>query len=275
MPNKSMPKKAPRNNALFAAQRYVPLRKLNDIFIESQLAVQGLKTIRADFAARQAKKQTRYRLLAPSIKAEPVGLSRNISTIIELVDARISSKEYVQSLVFSIALIEDYISTCLTLIIRAYPQKLLTSAKGKQAAEDEIKTIMLKDVIEAKSIGDLISDKAEKRVRDALYATPTQLKGYMASIFGFAIKDDIWGKYVELKATRDIYVHGDGRANDIYVGKAGALARAKRGDMLPIDSAYFNDSIVCLKNVLTDVYRGLKSKYGDSAEVHKILKTTP
>lgn len=49
-------------------------------------------------------------------------------------------------------------------------------------------------------------------------------------------------KYLELKATRDIYIHNQGIANDIYLIKADTLARVKSGHFLPVDIQYFLQS---------------------------------
>ena len=46
-------------------------------------------------------------------------------------------------------------------------------------------------------------------------------------------------KYMEIKATRDIYLHNQGIANDIYIRKASSHSREESGKKLPIDSEYF------------------------------------
>lgn len=49
-------------------------------------------------------------------------------------------------------------------------------------------------------------------------------------------------RYMEIKASRDIYIHNRGEANDLYVKKASSHARVKSGHMLPIDTVYFMES---------------------------------
>lgn len=49
-------------------------------------------------------------------------------------------------------------------------------------------------------------------------------------------------KYIELKATRDIHIHNGGTANEIYIAKAGMMARVKSGYYLPVDIQYFLQS---------------------------------
>jgi len=49
-------------------------------------------------------------------------------------------------------------------------------------------------------------------------------------------------RYMEVKATRDIFVHNRGIANEVYVRKAGTHARTKPGMVLPTDIQYFLES---------------------------------
>ncbi|MCA9408486.1 MAG: hypothetical protein KC733_07340 [Candidatus Omnitrophica bacterium] len=46
-------------------------------------------------------------------------------------------------------------------------------------------------------------------------------------------------QYVEVKATRDIYIHNQGIANQIYIEKSASHARVKKGAGLPITVDYF------------------------------------
>ena len=55
-------------------------------------------------------------------------------------------------------------------------------------------------------------------------------------------------KYIEIKATRDIYIHNKGNANEMYLSKAGSHARVKAEEFLPIDTIYFLESFeACLQ----------------------------
>src|SRR5690606_24248426 len=49
-------------------------------------------------------------------------------------------------------------------------------------------------------------------------------------------------RYIEVKASRDIFIHNQGVANEIYARKAGSHARVTPGMLLPADAAYFLES---------------------------------
>ncbi|MCH7784640.1 MAG: hypothetical protein IIB06_04375 [Bacteroidetes bacterium] len=56
------------------------------------------------------------------------------------------------------------------------------------------------------------------------------------------LENPIYHQYIELKATRDIHIHNGGNANEIYLSKAGPLARVKAGIYLPVTVQYFLQS---------------------------------
>ncbi|OFX60855.1 MAG: hypothetical protein A2046_14620 [Bacteroidetes bacterium GWA2_30_7] len=53
------------------------------------------------------------------------------------------------------------------------------------------------------------------------------------------LETPVFHQYIELKATRDIHIHNKGIANEIYLNKAGVLARVKSGIYLPVTIQYF------------------------------------
>lgn len=61
--------------------------------------------------------------------------------------------------------------------------------------------------------------------------------------------------FIEAKASRDIIVHAQ--------RKAGQFARAKVGDLLPIDDHYFKSVIGTIKDVYASIYDAVISEYGD------------
>lgn len=188
-------------------QRYV--RRLNDLYIEAQLSVQGLSSVLRDVTSLQESGQKRFKISAPSTRKSPRNIYRDFDSVNNLLEQRINSKEYIQTIVFAVALAESYISGCLQTVIRAFPQKLLTSTKGTEVKEGATLSVDLRDILQSSSIDSIIADRAAHRVRDASYATPDSYFKYCKSIFGFDYSDDIRKQYIEIKASRDIFVHND------------------------------------------------------------------
>jgi hypothetical protein len=260
------------NYAFLRAEQQRHVRRINDIYIEAELSIRGLREVSGSIDDLKMKGLKNFKIRAPSIEGRPRNIRRELGLVKKIVEDRIKTKEYIQSIVFAVALIEGYTSWSLECVIRAYPQKILISAKGAPLKETDSMPVDMRDVVKATSLDTLIADRAKQRVVDAAYATPEDFFKYCEQIFGFGLKETLRSQYIELKAARDVYVHNDGVANQIYLRKSGTSARAKDGEPLPIDSEYLSDSIVCLKQVLSDTYRGLIAKYGKSHELNGILK---
>ncbi|MGH8604613.1 MAG: hypothetical protein ACREXR_18065, partial [Gammaproteobacteria bacterium] len=57
-------------------------------------------------------------------------------------------------------------------------------------------------------------------------------------------------RYMEVKVSRDIFIHNRGIANDVYVRKAASHVRVRSGMALPADTVYFLESYEYLLAVL-------------------------
>ncbi len=80
----------------------------------------------------------------------------------------------------------------------------------------------------------------EQYIRELAYLGPKDQATELEKILGVDLMNlpALW-TYLEVKATRDIWVHNGGFANEIYVRKAGAHARAAKGQLLPVGTNYF------------------------------------
>ena len=75
------------------------------------------------------------------------------------------------------------------------------------------------------------------------------------------IEPEIISAYIEIKASRDIIVHGNGVANNIYLEKSGEAARASLGDELSIDRNYFKSVVISLKSLSGEIQKKTEAVY--------------
>jgi hypothetical protein len=247
------------------------LKKVNDVLVETALAVQGLQLALQDAETKLTKGQKRYTLKVPNKRTKVVPIHRNLRKLVSSLKDQISSKEYIQALVFIVSIVESYLSSNLIRLLRAYPKKLLVSTKGKELQASESYSVDMREIVAAASIDDIVDTRARQRVRDAMYASPKQYLSYFSSISGFKPTPEAWNAFIELKATRDLYVHGDGTINEIYIEKVGTSGRGQVGDMAIVDSQYFDKSISCLKEVMSNIFVGLREKYSDSEDLKRVF----
>jgi len=246
------------------------LKKLNDVLVETALAVEGLISVHDDVVERIAQGDTAYHLVVPNKRAKLIPIRRNLQSLAAKLENDISSTQYVKSIVFIVTILEDYLSTNLIRVLRAYPRKLLIPVKGTPGGAATY-AVEMRDLLEAGSLGAIVRQRAEQRTRDAMYASPAQYIGYFSAVTGVQIKSTVWETYAEIKATRDLYVHSDGTVNDIYIAKTGSRARHTKGQKAVVDAAYFDSAASCLKHLMSEIYVGLRGTFSNSMELRRIF----
>ncbi|WP_424361460.1 hypothetical protein [Methylocystis parvus] len=245
------------------------IKQINDIFIETRLSIGGLKR---QLLKYEGHKQARIHIAVPSNGGKNANIQRKRSQIIGMLNQKIAHKEFMQSLVFAITVTESYVQDTLCLALTAYPHKLTVSPKGNKS---ESFCVDVKEIANTESLDNLISELARLRIRDVMYATPKSYMNYMNEVLSFTINDELLDKYIEMKATRDAYIHGDGTCNEIYIKKSGKMARVKVGERLPVDEDYLKNCLACMKEIFTEIYRGMMNHHGDSKKMQRAFDLDP
>lgn len=102
------------------------------------------------------------------------------------------------------------------------------------------KKIELSFVLSAKSIEEVHARAADALINDLSYLSPKDFAKSFAELTGVDLTDcAAFQRYQEIKATRDVYMHNGGFANQMYLKKSGSHARAKDLEKVPIDLVYF------------------------------------
>ena len=247
------------------------LKKLNDDLFETTLAIQGMDSVLRDVSSRLAKGQKSYSIQVPNKLAKLIPIRRNLVTLQATLNQDAAPNAYVRSIVFLITLVEDYLAVNMKRVLRAYPKKLLISTKGKKLGDMDQYAIDVRELLEAVSLEAVIEQLAGQRVRDAIYASPTQYVAYFKAVCHVDFKEMTWRSYVEIKATRDLYLHGNGLVNEVYRKKTGEDARFALGEKAIVDAAYFNAATSCLKAVMSEIYTGIRGKFASSIELRKVF----
>ncbi len=131
-----------------------------------------------------------------------------------------------------ITLIEAMFTDLLKAIILKYPKKL-----GNK------KQINISTVLSLNSIEEIHLDIINKLLNELTYKSPAEfIKEFKDITSVDLLETPATHRYKEIKATRDIYIHNNGIANEIYVAKAETLTRATIGQVLPISIQYFLES---------------------------------
>ena len=141
-------------------------------------------------------------------------------------------------LVQLVTIIEALLGDVVRTIITRYPQKLGTK-----------RTITLQHVLEAKTLEDVHLRATDSLLNDLAYKSPSEFAESLASLLSINLLEcPAFHRYIELKATRDVFIHNRSVVNDTYLRKAGSHARARAGHTLVVDIPYFLESYeACLQ----------------------------
>ncbi len=151
-----------------------------------------------------------------------------ISQYTELTNSQIA----VNGIYQLVTILEAALSDFLREVILTYPQKI-----GKKR---DIKSNM---VLSCTSIEELHLKIVDEIVHKLSFASPKDFAEECKSFFSINMLEcPAFHKYLEIKATRDIYIHNLGVANEKYIVKADSHARVKSGQRLPVNIAYFLES---------------------------------
>lgn len=126
--------------------------------------------------------------------------------------------------------IEVLLGDILRLVLIQYPNKI----PNKRKCDYDI-------ILKSQSIEELKISLINSLMNELNYKSPKEFAEEFHTYTGVNLfESPFYHSYIELKATRDIHIHNNGVANDIYLTKAGAKARvSKAGLLLPVDMLYF------------------------------------
>ena len=124
-------------------------------------------------------------------------------------------------------------------------------------------------VLGAKSLDEIKLAVVHSILNELAYKTPKEYGEEFEKYVGVKLLEQpIYHRYIELKATRDIYIHNQGKANDIYAAKADRLSRVKSGQFLPVNIQYFLQSYEnCIQ--LTEILEEESNKIWPSLDYQK------
>jgi hypothetical protein len=100
----------------------------------------------------------------------------------------------------------------------------------------------------------MIDALIEKELQEVFYDRPMNWFEYMRTLTKISSPTDAEAaQFAEVKATRDVFVHGQGIANAFYVDKAGTIARAQPGKPLDIPGPYHQGSWDLICKLVCDI----------------------
>lgn len=138
----------------------------------------------------------------------------------------------VNALVQLVTIVETMLGDIVRAVVVRYPHKL----GGKRS-------LSIQTVLESTSIEEVHLRATDALLNELAYKSPTEFAESVHQLLSVNLLEcPSFHWYVEVKATRDIFIHNRGIANEVYVRKSGSHARVKSGMVAPVDIQYFLES---------------------------------
>jgi hypothetical protein len=138
----------------------------------------------------------------------------------------------INALVQLITLVETMLGDLVRAVVVRYPQKLGTK-----------RSIPIQAVLESTSMEEVHIRATDALLNELAYKSPAEFAEQVEQLLSVKLLEcPAFHRYMEVKVTRDIFIHNRGIANDVYCRKAGTHARVKSGMALPADIQYFLES---------------------------------
>jgi len=138
----------------------------------------------------------------------------------------------INALVQLVTIVETMLGDVLRAVVARYPHKL--GAK---------RTLSIQSVLESTSLEEVHIRATDTLLNELAYKSPAEFaESFQQLLSANLLECPAFHWYMEVKASRDIFIHNRGIANDVYIRKAGSHARVKSGMGLPADIQYFLES---------------------------------
>lgn len=235
----------------FRRPRTQTIKALNNLSVVNTIAQNSLKEARDNL---KSKKIAKLHYEIPVVTGETIVVARRKSKIISLLEKAVNRDLYRQALITAVAITEDYLFKSLMTILLWYPQKIPNSGEKK---------IDFSLILSTKDKDELIQNIIVKYINSIFYSSPEKYFETIKKILAITFPDKIKKQFLEIKATRDLLVHNNGIVNFLYLKKSGKYARGIEGKIIFLNNNYFDDSLCCMKRIITTTYSQLLKKYGN------------
>jgi hypothetical protein len=233
-------------------------QRLNDIYIFTQQAMPLLNVGRS-FSSGSKFKGLDKRYYVPG-KSHTSFARRTDAELQAIFGSFLDRELYASLLATMVSTTESFLSDVLERVLLLYPRKLTVTPQGNQIGRD----IPISLLFESPDLPALVRSVIQSRLHSLAYASPHQYLAYFKAVTGVDTDEHAFSNFVEIKAARDLIIHNRGVINEIYLEKAGGLARGAVGDVVEINHQYFKHAIAQLKRVAGITKRDIEKVFAKS-----------
>lgn len=222
---------------------------LNDIYIWSRLAVLSLREIE------------RNRNNLEEISSFPIPsnspfkvVKRSTESIIETLAKARTTEFYKAMVVYVVSIVEPVLLEIVKLTLLYDKRRVKTKPRGSESK------LEYDTIVDCENYNDVMNVIIAKHIDALSYSKPNDQLEYIEKLFAIKIDDDLWMKWVEIKASRDLIVHNKSIINKVYLDKSGTLARGKEGKEIVVVEDYYKELMILSKSLIGQIVSGITKK---------------
>ncbi len=213
---------------------------INDTFLWVTLSIISMEAISE---SKEFLKKKRFEVPS-AVKGKTV--SRKPEDLQHILKTATDESLYQSIFIYVIAQFEGFLVDIISLCLKYDQRKLRLNVSGGQSN----KKVDISDILDCQNQESIIELIIEKQLGDLIYAGPKKQKEYLENVLNIEIEENLWNKWVEYKATRDLLVHNSGKINNIYLEKVGDSARGQLNENIEMTKKYFEDSLADIKSLI-------------------------
>lgn len=232
------------------------VREVRDmyIFIEQALAALNAAKAEKDPSDNRGGKDKRY--YVPAAGKTKFARRKN-DELIAIYDHYLTTGLYETFLVSGVSMFETFLADIFKFVFEEYPQSIGRKFTGISAT-----TALPVDVVfDSANKSEIVEEIVNRHLAGVFYARPDVYTAYLCELTGANRDDKAFADYIEIKATRDLIVHGNLIVNGVYLDKAGPKARGKLGAEIPVDEKYFGHFVGTVTRISGILERDSQKKF--------------
>lgn len=222
------------------------IKELNNSHIFLQKAIPIIKTEIISLKSKSNSEKDRiYQVPTRKRKSLSSEAYRTDLEVKRILNTLVNRELYENILVTNISKFESFMFEIIKLTMLEYPKKLTIGVQGVKP----YKTTPVEMVLDNNDYDKLLRDIITERIIEVSYSKPEAYLEYFEKITGCKTQNEEFKLYLELKATRDLIIHNSNKINQVYLDKAKENKRGELGEIITIDSEYFDSSIAVMKRI--------------------------
>ncbi|MCK9373776.1 MAG: hypothetical protein M0P91_11295 [Sulfuricurvum sp.] len=235
--------------------RKIYQKKINNTHIWASIAYEAINVASANV---EILSSSTFKVPSRSV-SKTKEISRSKESLEEVLNAAADIDFNYSIFTFIVAQIEAFLSDLVRGVLRIDKRRLKIRVQGI----DHTNKIDIAEIIDSNDIDEVLELIIKKELISIFYASPEKQFEYLEKVLNIKIDEklfELFDKWKEYKATRDIIIHNSGIANEVYLKKSGNKAKWTEGEKVVIEQDYLNSLVAESKSLVGKICSAIQAK---------------